>query len=79
MAEVCVTYTHRVFCIVDEATGEVVRVLHGQELELDTEAKDGYLHDLGIDELPPIAADTERGQKAVEIAETQEWPAWDYD
>ena len=76
--EVCVTYIHRVFCIVNEETGEVDRVLGGHELELDTAGPDGYIHDLAEASIPPLSADTERGRKAVEIAETHEWPAWDY-
>jgi hypothetical protein len=78
MSEVCVTYIQRVFCIVNDETGEIERVFAGDELDYDTTSRDGYLHDLSASALTPIAADSERGKKAVEIADGQEWPAWDF-
>jgi hypothetical protein len=78
MSEVCVTYIHRVFCIVNEETGEIDRVLSGEDLALDEDSGEA-VYDLDLDNASPaISLDSERGQKAVEIAETQEWPAWDF-
>lgn len=77
MSEVCVTYIHRVFCIVNEETGEIDRVLSGEDLTLDEDSGEA-VYGLDLDNASPaIPLDSERGQKAVEIAETQEWPAWD--
>lgn len=75
--EVCVTYIQRVFCIVNDETGEIERVFADEELDYDTTSKDGYIHDLKTSGVLPIAADSERGRKAVEIADSTEWPAWD--
>lgn len=76
--EVCVTYIHRVFCIVNEETGEIDRVLSGEDLELDMEHREGYIHDLASDSVEAISPDSERGRNAVKIAENDEWPAWSF-
>jgi hypothetical protein len=78
MSEVCVTYIQRVFCIVNDETGEIERVFAGDELDYDTTSRDGYIHDLKTTGLEPISPDSERGKKAVEIADRNDWPAWDF-
>jgi hypothetical protein len=78
MSEVCVTYIHRVFCIVNEETGGIDRVLSGEELELDTEHKEGYIHNLDSDSVEAISPDSERGRNAVKVAESDDWPAWSF-
>ena len=78
MSEVCVTYIQRVFCIVNEETGEIDRVLSGEDLTLDEDGGEA-VYDLDLNNnSPAIPVESERGKKAIEIAETQEWPVWSF-
>ena len=74
MSEVCVTYTHRVFCIVDEETGEIDRVVSDENLTLD-EGSGEEVYDLDKNER--IVRGTDRAERAIAIAESDEWPAWE--
>lgn len=86
MGEVSITYTQQVFCIVDEATGEVVRVVADEALRLDESSRD-CLYDVSETGSPyqaeiehrdrHIPLDSDRGKRAIEIAESAHWPAWD--
>jgi hypothetical protein len=75
MSEVCVTYIHRVFCIVNEETGEIDRVLSGDDLTLD-EGSGKEVYDL--DAAKKVSRHSDRAKRAIEIAESADWPAWDY-
>lgn len=86
MGEVSIAYIQRVFCIVEEDTGEVARVIADEALCLDENNHD-CLYDVSETGSPyqaeiehrdrhiPLYSD--RGKRAIEIAESVEWPAWD--